>query len=268
MTLAADQVVAVAAELREAERSANPIELLTGRFAGFTFDDARRVARARDELRLGDGDVLIGYKLGWTSAAMRDALGIERPNWGTLWRSQVVSTTVTHERFIHPKVEPELVWRCPDDLAGELGAATVLASGGQWAVGLEIVDPRWPSYSFDWLDNTADNSSAGAIVISEFATLDAPESIEIEFSDGHETRRGVGANAMGSPAEAVSWLCRQLALEGTGLRAGDIVFYRRVVRALRPDARPDHLGHRRSHRHHRIDPRPIAMKAHYREKRP
>ena len=46
----------------------------------------------------------------------------------------------------------------------------------------------------------------------------------VEFSDGDETRVGVGANAMGDPYEAVAWLARSLRAEGTELLAGQIVF--------------------------------------------
>src|SRR5688572_16806283 len=40
--------------------------------------DARLIAQQRDAIRRDEGDTPIGYKLGWTSAAMREALGIDR----------------------------------------------------------------------------------------------------------------------------------------------------------------------------------------------
>ena len=64
------------------------MELFTARYPGLTWHDARAIARRRDEMRRNAGETFIGYKLGWTSAAMREALGIDRPNWGTLWASQ------------------------------------------------------------------------------------------------------------------------------------------------------------------------------------
>ncbi len=200
--------VALARELRESEHGGDATPLFTGRYPGFDWEDARAIARARDRLRLDDGEELIGYKLGWTSAPMREALGIDRPNWGTLWASQIVDGTLDLSRYRHPKVEPELVYR-----------------DGQWALGLEIVDPRFPSFDFDWLDNTADNSSCAGVVTGEFVALDLdPASMEIEFTDGTEIRQGVGAAAMGTPDEAVFWLQRSLAEEGTTLGDGEIVF--------------------------------------------
>lgn len=204
---------AIAAELYAAARTATPVPLLTERFPEMGWDDARRIARATDARRRAVGEELIGYKLGWTSAAMREALGIDRPNWGTLWRSQLVSDVIHVGAFIHPKVEPELIF-WPTDTSPD----------GEWALGLEIVDPRFPSFSFDALDNTADNSSSAAVVEGDFYEVDAPEDIEITFSNGVEERVGRGSNAMGSPAAAVDWLRQQLATEGSYIRPDDMVF--------------------------------------------
>ena len=51
-----------------------------------------------------------------------------------------------------------------------IGALTGLAmlAGGEWALGIEVVDPRFPSFAFQALDNTADNSSSAAVAIGGF----------------------------------------------------------------------------------------------------
>ncbi len=216
---------ALAVELYEAERSTAPIQFLTERYPDLDWNDARKIARATDALRRSQDETQIGWKLGWTSEAMRLALGIDQPNWGTLWRRQFLDGTLDAGRFIHPKVEPELVWRCPKNLSGELSASEIADAGGQWALGLEIVDPRFPSFDFDALDNTADNSSSAAIQIGAFSTLSRPPSeVEIAFTDSFEVRRGLGSQAMGSPFEAISWLVGALFAEGLGLEEGQIVF--------------------------------------------
>ena len=204
----------LAEELRDAEARCVGAPFIVERYPTFGWEDARAVARARDDLRRADGDELIGYKLGWTSSAMRDALGIDQPNWGTLWRSQVLDGPLERRRLIHPKIEPELVYRVDEP-----------GTPGQWALGLEVVDPRFPSFAFDWLDNTADNSSCARIVIGPFGPLTGePDAVQIQFTDMTTTRQGVGADAMGSPATAVDWLKAQLHGEGANLEAGHIVF--------------------------------------------
>jgi len=216
----------IALELREAELAgtiaANPSSV----FPALDWADARLVAQQRDCLRLEDGDTLIGYKLGWTSAAMREALGIDRPNWGTLWASQRLVGPLDCSRLRHPKVEPEIVYVGARPLAGDdVDRRDVTAAAGGWALGIEVVHPRFASYDFTWLDNTADNSSAVAIAVGAPAWIAVdPATIDISFGDGDVERPGRGDRAMGSPAEAVAWLVRSLAAEGASLRAGDIVF--------------------------------------------
>ncbi len=113
------------------------------------------------------------------------------------------------------------------------GAAVTAADIGSraagWALGIEVVDPRWASYDFTWLDNTADNSSAGGVVIGSptiegLADEQDLAGAAIEFSDGTITRTGAGSAAMGSPAEAVAWLARSLAEEGERIESGQRVF--------------------------------------------
>ena len=85
---------------------------------------------------------------------MRTALGIDRPNWGTLWASQVATSTLDLEDYIHPKVEPELVWRSAADLPDDISAAELKQLGGEWALGIEVVDPRFPSFNFEAVSYT------------------------------------------------------------------------------------------------------------------
>lgn len=211
--------------LRSAEPGKGFVPLFTEVDPCFSWDDARAVARARDDLRRSDGDDHIGYKLGWTSIAMREALGIERPNWGTLWSSQLI-TELQRSSFRHPKIEPELVYVAGRRLDGEVSPEEVCAAAGGWSVGLEVVDPRFVDFGFAWLDNTADNSSAGAIVVGELASSPQidPVAWELTFTDGSEVRSGRGDAVMGSPASAVAWLVGQLAAEGAALESGMIVF--------------------------------------------
>ncbi|MYH00743.1 MAG: 2-keto-4-pentenoate hydratase [Acidimicrobiaceae bacterium] len=220
----------IARELRRAEFDGGSCELPSARIDGLTWADARAIARRRDALRLDDGDTLIGYKLGWTSKAMREALNIARPNWGTLWRSQVLDGRLDLGRLRHPKAEPEIVFVAAEPIEGPSATAgDVLSLAAGWALGIEVVHPRWASYDFTWLDNTADNSSSSGVVINTpttegFADQQDVADATVEFSDETTTRRGKGSAAMGSPAEAVAWLARSLADEGERIEGGQLVF--------------------------------------------
>jgi 2-keto-4-pentenoate hydratase len=166
-----------------------------------------------------------GYKLGWTSEAMRTALGIDEPNFGSLWAyMQAAGGILDLGRLIHPKAEPEFAFRAEVMLAGADVSAEDVVGAGRWAVAVEVVDPRWDSYEFDWLDNTADGSSAAAYVVGDFRRSTVPpELFQLSMVAGSVSRQGSGQAALGSPAEAVAYLIRQLHDRGTALLPGMIV---------------------------------------------
>lgn len=246
ITLSRGVIESLASELWEAERSGGSVELPSSRLPSWSWDDARAVAKAVDALRRAAGHQLVGYKLGWTSAVMREAMGIDKPNWGTLWDYQIVDGTLDVASLRHPKVEPELVYRAGRNLVGPHIDRSMVADGGDgWALGHEVVHPRFPDFGFTWLDNTADNSSSQAIVVGSFRPLDGdPAGVDIEFGNLHETRTGRGAAAMDSPAEAVAWLVRSLHGEGLGLDAGQIVFTGGLAKPF--DVVPGHRYHLRA----------------------
>lgn len=191
---------------------------------GLTDADAWAIAAEVDRRRSERGLRRTGYKLGWTSEAMRTALGIARPNHGSLWEDMAAVEVLPMAPLRHPKAEPEFAFVADTALSGaDVDAATVRAAG-RWAVSLEVVDPRWESWDFTWLDNTADGSSAAAYALGPFHPVDGPpEHLELTMQCDGESRSGRGSAAMGSPAEAVAWLVRELAGRGAALEAGMVV---------------------------------------------
>ncbi|QSR29354.1 hypothetical protein CFI00_02330 [Nocardioides sp. S5] len=156
---------------------------------------------------------------------MRRALGISEPNFGTLWAYMHVGDGVLDmARLIHPKGEPEFAFLADATLRGADVDAGAVVAAGRWAVALEVVDPRWTSYDFDWPDNTADGSSAAAYVLEDFhASPVPPESLRLTMESGVTARSGLGEAAMGSPAEAVAFLVRRLHLRQAALEPGMVV---------------------------------------------
>jgi 2-keto-4-pentenoate hydratase len=215
----------MAAELDQAERNRIGVRTLSKRHANLTAEDAWSIAAARDDLRAARGEVQTGYKLGWTSEAMRRALGIDEPNFGSLWAYMRANGGILDVgRLIHPKAEPEFAFLADAVLEGTGITADDVARAGRWAVAVEVVDPRWESYDFDWFDNTADGSSAAAYAVGTFRRSGVPpERFRLTMDAGEVSRHGVGEAAMGSPAEAVAYLVRQLHDHGTVLEPGMIV---------------------------------------------
>jgi 2-keto-4-pentenoate hydratase len=220
-----DHVDDVALELDQAELNRVGLRPLTKRPSGVTREEAWGIASARDRLRAARGEVCTGYKLGWTSEAMRRALGIDEPNFGTLWAYMRIDDGILDlGRLIHPKAEPEVAFVADSVLQGAGITADDVLVGGRWAVAIEVVDPRWTDWDFDWLDNTADGSSAAAYVVGAFHSPGVrPETFRLTMEAGAVTREGTGEAAMDSPAEAVAYLVRKLDDRGEALQPGMVV---------------------------------------------
>lgn len=222
-TLAAAQL---AEELHHARRSRRPVAPISSRVEGFDYEDAYRVQERGIELRIADGESILGGKLGFTSRAMQRAMGVDRPNYGWL-----TGPMLLHDRhldigeMIHPKAEPEIGFLLADDLGPETTARDVIAATAVVFPCLEVVDSRFMDFKFELVDNIADNSSAGKLVAGPAAA--SPAGIPLSRIgvsvkvNGELFATAAGAAALDDPAEAVAWMARNT--QDRGLLAGDLV---------------------------------------------
>src|SRR5258708_25817473 len=97
-------VAELGAALYAARRSGVPIEPLTDRHAGMTAVDAYRVQRDLVARLLADGDRVVGYKLGLTSAPMQRLFGVDSPDFAPVLASHVHpdGAEVAASDCIHP----------------------------------------------------------------------------------------------------------------------------------------------------------------------
>lgn len=177
---------------------------------------------ARRESR---GATRIGWKLGYTSAAMRAQMGIDDPNVGPLLDTMRRATGATvGEGLLQPRVEPEIVLVLDHDVAEPLDPTQALDACREAMVALEVVDSVWTAYAMDLEHNTADGSSAAHVVVGPPLPLDVVADVEVSLlRNGAPSGTGRGSDALGHPAAALSWLTAVLAARGEVLRAGDLV---------------------------------------------
>ena len=210
--------------LEQARSTLTGLSLFSRDPGGLSAQEAWAIAAEVDRRLVQRGRRRTGYKLGWTSAAMREALGIDTANFGSLWDDMAAHTTLDLARLRHPKAEPEIAFLADRALSGSEVGADDVERAGRWALALEVVDPRWETYEFTWLDNTADGSSAAAYAVGDFVVAEVPpEDVTLTMDWGDGQRSGSGRAAMGSPAEAVAYLVRELAGRGDRLDAGMLV---------------------------------------------
>ena len=176
------------------------------------------------------GDSLAGAKLGLTSKAKQQQMGVREPAYGWVPASSVLGADaeIAVGELIHPRVEPEFVFVIGDDLSSpNCTPGQVLDATERVVGGIEVIDSRYEAFKFTLPDVIADNTSAARAAIGDggIAPRDVDlATIECTFTvDGEVRGTATGAALLGSPAECVAMLVRHLARHGRGLRAGWIV---------------------------------------------
>jgi 2-keto-4-pentenoate hydratase len=191
-----------------------------------TLDDAYAVQRALTTLRLNSGERVIGWKLGYTSLAMREQMNVRQPNFGPLTDAMLLSDgQAVGRRFTQPRVEPEIAIRLVAPLRGRVSRLQVSQAVGQAVACLEVVDSVYEAYRFTLADNTADGSSAAGLVLGDDLADDvALDEVTVRLErNGKLAGTATGAAASGHPLDGVVWLVGQMADRGLGLEAGQVV---------------------------------------------
>jgi 2-keto-4-pentenoate hydratase len=220
-------VASAAQQLHEARLTRRPIAPLTDEHADLDVATAYAIQEAGVRLRVATGEHVVGGKLGFTSLAMRRAMGVDEPNRAWLTDAMVVHDgRIRLGDLLHPKVEPEIALVLDRDLDGAAGPAEVLAAVRTVHACLEVVDSRYRDFRFRAVDNIADGSSAGRLVLGPGVPLpDRPlAGLRCELRvDGRTSAHALGAAALGDPAAAAAWMAQHVAEHPRGLKAGDIV---------------------------------------------
>lgn len=227
-----------AAALHEAARTRAPIPPLTERDPGLTLTDAYAIQQALVGRWTAAGARPVGRKMGLTSAAIQEQLGVTEPDAGVLLDTMVHANgaVLDADWFIAPRVEAELALILGADLAGPVGEDEALAAVSSAAVALEIIDSRIADWRIRIVDTVADNaSSAAAVLGSPVPLAEAGGLAEMHVStsrNGSPAASGTGAAVLGHPVRALAWLAEMLSRRGESLRAGDVVLPGAVHAAL------------------------------------
>jgi 2-keto-4-pentenoate hydratase len=224
---------AVAGALYRARQAGSTLDQQLSAELGLSLADAYRVQDQMTALRLASGERITGWKLGYTSAAMRAQMGVASPNFGPLTDVMILdSPAVLPSGALQPRVEPEIGLRLGRRLSAPFSVDAVLDACDAAFACLEIVDSVWSGYRFTLEDNTADGSSAAWVAIGPSLPLSGLESLPVTLSvDGEAVESGTGAAASGHPAAGVVWLAEQLAVRGRWLEPGDLVITGGLTRA-------------------------------------
>lgn len=180
--------------------------------------------------RLDRGEQLVGIKLGLTSRAKQQRMGVETPFVAWLTDAMVLPAgdPVPQDRLIHPRIEPELVFVMGERLEGPgVTAAQAMAAVDQVLGGAEVIDSRYTDFKFAAGDVIADNASSGAFVTGPVSLppseLDLSlEAVLVEVG-GEVVDSATGAAVQGHPGEALALAANDLATRGHAIEPGWIV---------------------------------------------
>lgn len=237
-----------AKDLEQARATAIPIPPLAKSLMvdlPFAENEAYQIQHAGIVQRLGSGDKLVGYKMGLTSKAKMEQMGLHTPIFGVLLESMRVpiDTVYSLRGKIHPKAEPEIAFITSKQLKGSVSREEAQQACEFLVPAIEILDSRYRDFKYFSLpDVIADNSSSSDFLLGTPVKLagwtgDLAE-IPVRFEvDGKPFAEAFSNAALGHPLDSLCELVKLLERQlGVALPAGSLVLTGALTNAveLRP----------------------------------
>lgn len=243
MSLTQQQIEALAEHVESAELQARDITKITDKHPEMTIAEAYEVqwtARRRKEAR---GNRIVGLKMGLTSRAKMQQMGVETPIYGYLadYFEVPEGGEVEVSKLIHPKVEAEIAFVTKAPLKGpgcHVGA--VLAATDFVMPAIEIIDSRYENFRFDLVSVVADNASSSRFVTG--GRIADPRDVDLRTlgvvleKNGKVVEVGAGAAVLGHPATAVAMLANMLGERGEEIPAGTVILSGAITAAVAVEA--------------------------------
>jgi 2-oxopent-4-enoate/cis-2-oxohex-4-enoate hydratase len=221
----------LAAELYEALVQRRTVAPLRHRYPQLTIDDAYAISLGILARRERAGERVIGKKIGVTSAAVQNMLGVHQPDFGFLTDRMLIADGARVEisqGLIQPRAEAEIALVLSRDLKGPgITPHDVLGATAAIAPCFEVVDSRIANWDIRIIDTVADNASCGVFVLGA-ARLD-PRPLDLAalkvrvWKNGQPLSEGLGSAVQGSPLASVAWLANTLGGYGVDLKAGEVI---------------------------------------------
>lgn len=233
-----------AQQIVELFRARRHIDVLPAELYPADLAEGYAIRRAFEEIEraTGRGEVA-GYKIAITTKVMQELCGIDEPCYGAIFAREV-----HHRRaelrtgdYCRIAVETEIAVRLGADLPQGGGRDEVAAAVESCMAAIELIeDLRYDYKRLDAAALVAGNAWNAGIVLGEpvagWRRLDLAALTGRMRINGHEVGGGKGADVMGHPLNALSWLANKLAADGTPLERGMIVMTGSIVATKYPIA--------------------------------
>ena len=250
--LSPELIAQLAAELHQSEKTRVQVEHFSKRHPGMTIADGYAISRAWVKMKIAEGRVARGHKIGLTSRAMQMASQITEPDYGTLLDDMFFpeGSDIPTDRFIAPRGEVELAFILGRRLQGpNVSIFDVLAATDYVVPAIEIIDARIEQFDRHTkvmrkvFDTIADNAANAGIITGGRPVK--PDAVDLRwvsallYKNGVIEESGVAAAVLNHPAQGVAWLANKLAPWGESLQAGQVVLagsFTRPVNGARGDS--------------------------------
>lgn len=223
-------IAEAAAQLFEAAQTGVPCIPVRSLIGEHDVDAAYAVQDFNTHRALAAGRRLVGRKIGLTSRAVQQQLGVNQPDFGMLFADMAVGedTPIPAGMVLQPKIEAELALILAADLDDKQPIMADLLNSIAYVVpALEIVGSRINNWDIRIADTIADNASSGLYVLGGPARridgLDLRNASMTMRRGADTVSTGSGVACLGHPLNAAVWLAREVALRGRPLRRGDVV---------------------------------------------
>jgi 2-keto-4-pentenoate hydratase len=240
MSISNEERKAAAKALADAERDTAPIAALSEQWPLIDVVDAYEIQRINIAERVAAGGVIRGHKVGLSSRAMQEMMGVHESDYGHLIDDMFVfeGDTIDTADLCFPRVEVEVAFVLGRPLPGKsCNIADVLRATEFVLPALEIIDSRIRDWKIGLSDTIADNASSCRVVLgghpSPLTDLDDIREIEARLElNGAEIARGRSNAVLGNPATAVAWLAQKLDTFGVTLEEGHVILPGSCTRAF------------------------------------
>ncbi|RRO13857.1 2-keto-4-pentenoate hydratase [Flavobacteriaceae bacterium 14752] len=193
----------------------------------FSLEEAYNIQHQLIQHRLDRGEAITGYKLGFTSKAKMQQMGVDDLIWGVLTDSMEIKPNehINLEKYIHPRAEPEVAFRISKPIDCQLTMQDLPQYIDKMAVAIEVIDSRYKNFKFSLEDVIADNCSSIGYCIGEWQDLKEDITglpIQLKFND-KIVQDGMTQAILDNPYQSVIELSRLASDNNLVLKPGQII---------------------------------------------
>ncbi|HOA88258.1 2-keto-4-pentenoate hydratase [Propioniciclava tarda] len=219
-----------AKELLGAYASRQPIAPLTETYPDIVFEDAYEIQKLQIDQMLAGGRIVKGHKVGLTSAAMQNQLGVDQPDFGHLLDDFffLEHMPIPMDRWLQARIEPEVAFVLGKPLKGPgVTVAEAIQAVDFVLPALEIVDSRIKDWKIGIIDTISDNASSGGVILGGSPTRLTDVDLRLVgctlLKNGQIVGTGANGAVLGNPINSLVWLANTVGPSGVTLEPGHVV---------------------------------------------